>query len=240
MSSTRRIYQGDLIVTRTVPGMDVGAYIKGAAVSITAFFALWVGIASATSVREASVDELIDQSEIIFEGTVTDVRSRKSGRGTIVTDVVFEVTDVVKGHIPQRRLKLEFLGGEVEGEALSVPAMDYPEVGEKGIYFAESVGQTLVNPLYGWDQGRFLIAPDETGTERVSTSSQRPVVSIGREQANFFATPEAEAKLSSGIARGVRATQSRATNGNRADDLGAAMSAGQFKQRIRDLMGDVR
>lgn len=205
-----------------------------------ACLALWAGMVSATSVREASVDELIDQSETIFEGTVVDVRSRKSGRGTIVTDVVFEVTDVVKGHIAQRHLKLEFLGGAVEGEALSVPAMDYPEVGEKGIYFAESVGRTLVNPLYGWDQGRFLITPDESGTERVSTSNQRPVVSLERERADFFATPETEVKLSSGIARGVRATQSRATNGDRVDDLGQGMSAGQFKQRIRDLMGGAR
>ena len=218
--------------------MGVAAYLtKAAAVSILACVASWAGMASATSVREASVDELIDQSEIIFEGTVVDVRSRKSGPNNIVTDVVFEVTDVVKGHIPQQRLKLEFLGGEVEGEALSVPAMNYPEVGEKGVYFAESASRTLVNPLYGWDQGRFLISTDANGTERVSTSHRRPVVSLEREQANFFANPDAENKLSSGIARGVRATQSRATNGNQADDLRAAMSAGQFKQRIRDLMG---
>lgn len=225
--SNCRIHEEGAIVTNTVWDIGIGG-CRAAAVLLGACLALWTGIATATSVREASVDELVDQSEVVFEGTVVDVRSRKSAPGMIVTDVVFEVTDVIKGHIPQRRLTLEFLGGEVDGEALSVPAMGYPEVGERGIYFAESAERRLINPLYGWDQGRFLVTRDETGVERVSTARNQRVMSIERERASFFETPGAETRLSSGVAKGVGAKRGAA--------LGEGMSPGQFKQRIRDMM----
>ena len=195
---------------------------------LLSFLCMWLGTALATSVRETSVTEMAENSAVIFEGVVIDVRARKSGRGSIVTEVVFEVLDVIKGRLPQRRLQLEFLGGELQGESQSVAAMNYPELGEKGIYFAEANDRPLVNPLYGWDQGRFLVLKDPTGVERVTTAGKRPVVDVQGSTARFFDAPGVAAKPSTGVAGGVRVSATAAD---------AGLSAGQFKQRIRNLLG---
>ncbi|MBI5461592.1 MAG: hypothetical protein HY941_05325 [Gammaproteobacteria bacterium] len=187
----------------------------------------WVD-ASATSVRETSVAEMTNQSAVIFEGVVVAVRAHKSGRGSIVTDVVFEVLDVIKGSVPQPRLTLEFLGGEIQGAHQSIAAMNYPQLGEKGIYFAEAIDRPLINPLYGWDQGRFLLRKDHGGVERVLTAGQHPVLDVQGSASTFFDTPRAAAQPSTGVANGVRAT---------AAAVDAGLSAGQFKQRIRNLLG---
>jgi hypothetical protein len=192
---------------------------------------LFMGLsaASATSVREASVAEMTDKSAVIFEAVVVDVRAHKSPRGSIVTDVVFEVRDVIKGHVPQRRLTLEFLGGEIPGARQSISAMRYPELGEQGIYFAESIDQPLINPLYGWDQGRFLVQRDPAGMERVLTAGRRPVMDVQGSESTFFDAPGVAVRLSTGVASGVRSTPAASTN--------EALSSGQFKQRIRNLLG---
>lgn len=192
---------------------------------------LFMGLsdASATSVREASVAEMTDKSAVIFEAVVVDVRARKNPRGSIVTDVVFEVRDVIKGHVPQRRLTLEFLGGEIPGARQSVAAMRYPELGEQGIYFAESIDQPLINPLYGWDQGRFLVQRDNVGMERVLTAGKRPVMDVQGSESTFFDAPGVAVRLSTGVASGVRETPTASAS--------EALSSGQFKQRIRNLLG---
>ena len=182
--------------------------------------------ASATSVREASVAELTDRSAVIFEGIVVDVSARKTAHRTIVTTVVFDVVDVIKGRLPQKRLRLEFLGGTVAGERHSVSAMNYPELGERGIYFAEAIDRPLINPLYGWDQGRFLIRDG-----RVLTASHGVVVDVSSSDAVFFDAPS-NAKPSSGVARGVRVRAAAA------GDQG--MSAAQFKERLRNLLSVAR
>ena len=187
------------------------------------------GAASATSIRETSMAEMADKSAVIFEAVVVEVRAHKSPRGSIVTEVVFEVRDVIKGHIPQRRLKLEFLGGEIPGARQSIAAMQYPELGEQGIYFAESIDQPLINPLYGWDQGRFLVQRDHAGVERVLTAGKRPVMDVQGSESTFFDAPGVAVQLSTGVASGVRATSAASAN--------EGLSSGQFKQRIRNLLG---
>jgi hypothetical protein len=187
------------------------------------------GAATATSIREASMAEMADKSAVIFEAMVVDVRAHKNPRGSIVTEVVFEVLDVIKGHVPQRRVKLEFLGGEIPGARQSISAMQYPELGEQGIYFAESIDQPLINPLYGWDQGRFLVHRDPAGMERVLTAGRRPVMDVQGSESTFFDAPGVAMRLSTGVASGVRAASTASIN--------EGMASGQFKQRIRNLLG---
>jgi hypothetical protein len=182
------------------------------------------GTAVATSVRETSMAEMAERSAVIFEGVVVDVRAHRSAHGAIVTAVVFEILDVIKGSVPQRRLTLEFLGGTLPGERQAVAAMRYPEPGEKGIYFAEAIDRPLINPLYGWDQGRFLIQDD-----RVFTADRRPVAEVSGTDTAFFDTPTRVTAMSTGVARGVRAGDANASV--------PGLSTPQFKQRIRNLLG---
>jgi hypothetical protein len=57
--------------------------------------------------------------------------------------------------------------------------MHYPAVSEHGIYLVEATGQSLVNPLIGWDQGRFLVAKDPaTGALKMTTADHRRIVGL--------------------------------------------------------------
>lgn len=56
--------------------------------------------------------------------------------------------------------------------------MVYPKLGERGIYFVESLSQQNINPLMGWSQGHFLIESDALQTDRVMTDNHLPVLGV--------------------------------------------------------------
>jgi hypothetical protein len=191
--------------------------------------------AGASSVRSVSMAELAEKSAVVFEGSVAAVVAHKNDRGQIVTDVLFDVVDVIKGELSTTQLRLTFLGGEFEGEVMLISDIHYPQQGEKGIYFVESVDTPLVNPLYGWDQGRFLLTKDKDGVERVLTANDKPVADIEKThpqlnlptQMNESVTPNDA--ISTGIAKGVSLSQSTPPQ--------KGLSKEDFKQEIRNLTG---
>ena len=151
----------------------------------------------ATSVVEVTMEEMLQNSALVFEGRVIAVKVRENGSHRIWTDITFEVVDVIKGEVEGRNITLGFLGGEVAGRTLSVSNMHMPVLHEQGIYFVESPGRKLVQPLYGWSQGHLRIGKDPGGKERVFTRAGRPVRGI--ERTNGKRTGE----LSHGAARGL-------------------------------------
>jgi len=135
--------------------------------------------ASASSVRALALSEMMGRCEVVLEGRVREVQSRKDpDSGAIHTYVTFEVLDVLYGPSPGPRLTLRFLGGRVGERALRVAGASVPEVGERGIYFVESTRRPLVNPLLGWAQGRILLMPDREGHARAMSAAGAPIVAI--------------------------------------------------------------
>jgi len=151
----------------------------------------------ATSVIEVTTEEMLQNSALVFEGRVIDVRVREQSDHFIQTRVTFEVVDVIKGNVKSKKITLGFLGGEAAGRKLSVSDMHMPELHEHGIYFVESPGRNLVQPLYGWSQGHLKIRQDADGQEQVFTRSGQPVRGI--ERTNGKRT----GRLSHGAARGL-------------------------------------
>src|SRR5436309_15923381 len=79
-----------------------------------------VGLVSGTTVIPPTMDELVSQAELIFQGTVTDVQSRWEGEGAnrhIETYVTFKVEDTVKG-APGNTYTLSMLVGTVGNETM--------------------------------------------------------------------------------------------------------------------------
>ncbi|MEZ5584913.1 MAG: hypothetical protein R3F37_21010 [Candidatus Competibacteraceae bacterium] len=96
--------------------------------------------AFASSVRQVSLNEMTAVCEFIFEGRVIGQQVKTSGdSGTIHTAVTFEVLDVLKGDAVGDTVELLFLGGTHGGRTLKVTDMHLPPIGEKGIYFVESL-----------------------------------------------------------------------------------------------------
>jgi hypothetical protein len=175
----------------------------------------------AASVRQITVNEMMSASELVFEGQVVDVVSKLDMDGRqIHTFVTFQISDLIKGNYAQPKIELSFLGGSVGGLTLEISDMHLPVLEEKGIYFVETLQHRQVNPLYGWDQGHFVIKADEDGVPRVSTRNQLRIVGIGS------AGPRRIQALREGVAKGVVISE---------DSRDKGMSLNEFKLRLREI-----
>lgn len=183
--------------------------------------AVFSAVAQATSVIEVTLEELLQNSAVVFEGQVSDVQVRENGNRAIQTLVTFEIFDVIKGDVQGRKITLGFMGGEIAGKRLSVSNMQIPALHERGIYFVESTGRNQVHPLYGWSQGHLLLEEGADGTERVFTRSGRPVRGVVHTQGGR------SGKLSNGVARGLLLGDS--------GDVAAALDNRDFKRLLRTL-----
>ena len=175
----------------------------------------------ASSVVQVTFDELVSSSQLIFEGHVTERRAEYDNNGKIYTYVTFEVEDVLKGTFGGRMLVLRYLGGTVGDTTLRISDLTLPETGEKGIYFVESLTRPQVHPLYGWDQGHFLVATSPTDqTERVFSRNRKPITGV-------TTLPGKASGLSTGTAMGVAVADASRSN--------EAMTVRDFKQKVVEL-----
>ena len=180
----------------------------------------------ASSVIQVSIQEIVVNSDFVFEGTVIRQQSvRPEGSNNIFTRVTFLVSEVIKGDPNASTVSLYFMGGTIGALTLSISDMDIPPDGERGIYFVESVASRQVHPLYGWNQGRFLILNDRDGNPHVYTAQGKPVNSIGETSAPAKAMVlEGKGAVAGGVMAG-------STDGS--------LTLDAFKQRVREI-GDLR
>jgi hypothetical protein len=183
-------------------------------------------VSQASVIRQVSLTEMLQASEFVFEGRVIAVESRfDANQAGIHTRITFEVLDVVKGQHSGRYLELQFLGGTVGDVRLEVSDMHLAELWEKGFYFVESLQRQQVNPIYGWDQGHYLVKVGADNIERVTTRAGQAVVGIERVQ------DKKSLSLSTGRALGVKIATEPNSEG---------LTVSEFKQKLQQLVGGVR
>lgn len=206
---------------KTFSFMSIWAYL----------FLISISYTHAASVRQITMDEMLQQCQFVFEGKVLALEARENNHKRIHTYVTFEILDIIKGEYPSDTITLSFLGGTIGDLTMVVSDMKVPRVGERGIYFVESLGRSQVHPLYGWSQGHFLVQPDGSGMDRVMTSNGQPVTEVVKDipvdQMN--SNPESIPPLSNGVARGVSYTQKN--NGNK------GLTVEEFKKILHEKMG---
>jgi hypothetical protein len=150
-----------------------------AAVIVTALGALHC--AKATSVIAPTFNELVDEADAIFQGSVTSVKSQWVGEGAqrhITTYVTFKVDQTIKGNVGET-YTLRMLGGTVDGESMEVSDAPKFEVGNKDILFVQNNGTQFV-PLVGIMHGRFRIRSDASGREVVTRNNGESVSDLAR------------------------------------------------------------
>lgn len=180
--------------------------------------------ATASSVVEVALTDMVARSEFIFEGKVRHTRTQKDANSRhIWTRITFDVVDVIKGNSQPKSVALDFLGGTYGGKTLRVTDMVLPKTNERGIYFVESQTRRQVHPLYGWAQGHFVVVSDSDGNARVTTTGAQPVLGLARTDGT-----RTKKGLSSGVARGVMTRRSAA--------MSQAMSLHEFKRRLSDML----
>ncbi len=111
-----------------------------------------------------STDELTKASDIVISGEVENTESHWSKDGkTIFTTAYITVDDVVKGVTTQRKIAVEYEGGEVGGIGLRVSDQTALTKGEKVILFLKSGKSHRDGNVYnivGNNQGKYVIGAD--------------------------------------------------------------------------------
>lgn len=174
-------------------------------------FLVWIS-AQATAIREVSLQEALQHSELVFQGRVVKRTTVEDEGIRPFTRIVFQLDEIIKGDYPGPQLVLDFAGAPEVG--LVVSEMRYPEVGEVGIYFVESLQRRQVNPLYGWSQGHFRIV-DYHGVSTIIAADGQPVVALEP-------APSGKA-LTRGVAKGVRTRRQAWDRGMHPEDFKAVL-----------------
>lgn len=186
---------------------------------------------SASTIKQIGVSELIEQSELVFEGSVLSAESRWNDSKTLIkTFITFEVVEVISGEYGQPTLELSFIGGKVGNDYVEAQGLRQPQIGEKGIYFIGSTTQSMANPLVGWSQGQFLLEQDSSGNDIVMTDAHQPVIGLTETVVNNTVTESSA--ISSGVARGVMVME-------KVTRQQPVMTAVQFKQRLKNIINEI-
>ena len=194
---------------------------KSLVAALCAVFALHN--AQATTVIPPSFDELVDQAQIIFQGTVTDTQSQWAGEGgnrRIVTYITFKVDEAIKGE-PGATYTIRMLGGTVGDETMEVTDAPKFKVGDRDIVFVENNGSQFI-PLVGIMHGRFRVQKDKaTGREVVMSNAGHAVENV------------AMLGKDDGHAHGKHGT----TQGSDAAETARSLGTSDFKSAIRAKLG---
>src|SRR6184192_2856214 len=160
---------------------------KFSRLSVFGSFLIIACAALATTVIPPSFDDLVGRAEIIFQGTVTDVRSEWTGEGAqrhIMSYVTVKVEEAIKGN-PGASVTLRMLGGTVGAETMEVADAPKFKAGDRDVLFVENNGTQFI-PLVGIMHGRFRVQRDGNGRDTVFTNSGAPLSSadqVGKESA---------------------------------------------------------
>lgn len=133
----------------------------------------------ATSVVPPSFPELVGEADAIYRGRVSAIQAKRvappNGEGSVIkTFVTFTIERVLKG--PERKeVTLEFLGGTVGDETITVSGMPKFNLGAREIVFVQKNGQQFC-PLVGLMHGRYRVLRDEaTAREHIARDNGAPL-----------------------------------------------------------------
>lgn len=132
-----------------------------------------------SSYKSLKIEQVVNGSELVFEGRVIDKEYKiPEDRNRVYTYVTFEILDIIKGSYDHEIIELRYPGGAIGDMVYRVSDMKIPEESEHGIYFVKSLKKRYVHPLTGWSQGRMLVVKDPGGTERILSADRKPITAI--------------------------------------------------------------
>lgn len=189
-------------------------------------FALNLALVSSVAFAAAEkvhMDRMLNGSALVIQGTVTGLRVEQGAHArSIHTIVTLEIIDTIKGAWEQPTIDISFLGGSVNGLTLNVGGQHIPEFGQEGVFFIENPLRNQVNPLYGWEQGLFIIEADADSGEKIIKTATKESI----QQIEFLPANDSQVQgISNGTAAGVKTQQSA--------ELNTPYTLDQFKATLR-------
>ncbi len=139
-----------------------------------ALVAVAVSSSSATTVIAKSFRSLAVEAEVVFAGTVGEVRPYRRDNGRIWTAVRFVDVRWLAGDGGSEK-ELDFAGGRIGDRAELVGGMPSFVEGQRAVLFVRDAG--TASPIVGFHQGCFGLRGSVVG-ETVVTLDGRPVLGI--------------------------------------------------------------
>jgi hypothetical protein len=135
-------------------------------VAILALLMMSTSLATATSVRKFSLQELTKKSSAIVMAKVEDSYSRWENK-EIYTYSTLRVVDHVKGMKGQTTVTIRQLGGRVDDVASVVPGMPRFRTGEEVVVFLTQKDAAGYPWVMGLEQGKYTVTSDGKGNKSV-------------------------------------------------------------------------
>ena len=136
----------------------------------------------ATSVVPPTFPELVQEADAIYRGRVTSVQPRRverlDGNGSVIkTFVTVTINKVLKGPA-QKEIVLEFLGGTIGDESMTVSGMPKFNPGADEFVFVQKNGVQFC-PLVAVMHGRYKVLRDEAAArEFVARDNGAPLTDV--------------------------------------------------------------
>jgi hypothetical protein len=181
--------------------------------------------AHATSVVPPSFPELVAEADAIYRGRVTSIKARRvdvpAPTGSVIkTFVTFEVERVLKGP-EQAEVTLEFLGGTVGDETITVSGMPKFNLGGREIIFVQKNGIQFC-PLVALMHGRYRVLRDAaTAREIVARDNGVPLTNISEVELPIDGIP-APVRAASAASAAERALTTDAFEASISSEVGSS------------------
>lgn len=148
----------------------------------------------ATSVVPPSFPELVQESDGVYRGRVTDIQARRAtspdGTAIIKTFVTLAVERTLKG-AARADITLEFLGGTIGEESLVVAGMPRFNLGAAEYVFVQGNGVQFC-PLVAMGHGRYRLMRDTAANrEYVARDNGAPLTDLAQVEVPLTELPAA-------------------------------------------------
>lgn len=145
------------------------------------FFIGLTALARATTVEPPTFPELVAGADAVYRGRVTAVQgqrvARPDGGSIIKTYVTFAIDRALKG-TTQTEVVLEFLGGRVGDDIMTISGVPQFVLGDREFLFVQG-NQRQFCPLVAVMHGRYRIDTDAaTGREFVARNNGAPLIDV--------------------------------------------------------------
>jgi hypothetical protein len=159
---------------------------KSCSIIFLGIIVLWTSPSGAMQLK-LDFEEIAQNSDLIYIGTVEKQNCRLNEKGLIVTDVYFTNIEIVHAtDLSQQKqkneLRLTYVGGEIDEKGLMVSDMPTFQNNHHYVLFIWDDGKTYLNPLVGGNQGLFEVLEDTiTQKQFVTTADRKAITGISRE-----------------------------------------------------------
>jgi len=131
---------------------------------------LWLSLispANATTMVPLNLNQLVDASDTVVRGTVTEMWTEADARtGTIWTHAQIDISGVLKGEPDQDVIIVEQPGGQLGQNGTIVEGVARFSVGEEGYFFVEAL-ESDRNVTVGMFQGKYNVRLEPNSRQEI-------------------------------------------------------------------------